>query len=137
MGFEHIKLKANDLFSEAGYISEIQGDTDYQQALKLMEELIEDYDKQRPLIEILSASIERWENTADEFSEFNQCINALNSGVSTLKLLMEQHGLSIAHVPEVGSNTLVSKVLNGKRNLTKNHIEALSKRFGVSPALFF
>ncbi|MEE9444591.1 MAG: hypothetical protein V3V19_02890 [Cocleimonas sp.] len=37
MGFEHIKLKANDLFSEAGYISEIQGDTDYQQALKLME----------------------------------------------------------------------------------------------------
>ena len=50
---------------------------------------------------------------------------------------MEQHGLGIANVPEIGSNTLVSKVLNGKRNLTRNHIEALSERFGVSPALFF
>lgn len=136
MGFEQIKLKANDLFSEASYISEIHNNAEFLQALELMEELIEDYDKQRPLIEMLSASIERWENTADEFSEFNQRIEALD-GVATLKLLMEQHGLSIANVPEIGSNTLVSKVLNGKRNLTKNHIEALSKRFGVSPALFF
>jgi HTH-type transcriptional regulator/antitoxin HigA len=136
MGFEQIKLKADALFSEASFITDIQTDAEYQNALALMNELIEDYDKQRPLIEILSTSIERWENTTDEFSEFNQRIKALD-GVATLKLLMEQHKLGIANVPEIGSNTLVSKVLNGKRNLTRNHIEALSKRFGVSPALFF
>ena len=136
MGFEQIKLKADALFSEARFITDIQTDAEYQNALALMDELIEDYDKQRPLIEILSASIERWENTADEFTEFNQRIKALD-GVATLKLLMEQHGLGISNVPEIGSNTLVSKVLNGKRNLTRNHIEALSERFGVSPALFF
>ncbi len=136
MGFEQIKLKADALFSEARFITDIQTDAEYQNALALMNELIEDYDKQRPLIEILSTSIERWENTTDEFSEFNQRIKALD-GVATLKLLMEQHKLGIANVPEIGSNTLVSKVLNGKRNLTRNHIEALSKRFGVSPALFF
>ena len=136
MGFEQIKLKADALFSEARFITDIQTDAEYQNALALMDELIEDYDKQRPLIEILSASIERWENSADEFTEFNQRIKALG-GVATLKLLMEQHGLGIANMPEIGSNTLVSKVLNGKRNLTRNHIEALSKRFGVSPALFF
>ena len=136
MGFEQIKLKANELFSEATYIIEIQNDGEYQQALALMEELIEDYDQQRPLIEILSASIERWENTADEFSEFNQRIAKLDD-VSVLKLIMEQHQLGIADLPEVGSKTLISKILNHKRNLTKNHIEALSERFGVSPALFF
>ena len=75
--FEKIKLKANALFSEARFISDIQTCAEYQNALALMDELIEDYDKQRPLIEILSASIERWENTADEFTEFNQRIKAL------------------------------------------------------------
>jgi len=136
MGFEQIKLKADALFSEAHFITDIKTNKEYQIALALMDDLIQDYDKQRPLIEILSNSIERWENTTDEFSEFNQRIKALD-GVDTLKLLMEQHKLGIANVPEIGSNTLVSKVLNGKRNLTRNHIEALSKRFGVSPALFF
>ena len=136
MGFEQIKLKADALFSEARFITDIQTDAEYQEALAFMDELIEDYDKQPPLIEILSASIERWENTADEFTKFNQRIKALD-GVATLKLLMEQHGLGIANMPEIGSNTLVSKILNGKRNLTRNHIEALSERFGVSPALFF
>ena len=136
MDFKQIKLKANELFSEATYIIEIQNNDEYQQALALMEELIEDYDQQRPLIEILSASIERWENTADEFSEFNQRIAKLDD-VAVLKLIMEQHQLGIADLPEVGSKTLISKILNHKRNLTKNHIEALSERFGVSPALFF
>ncbi len=137
MGYEQLKLKADELFSEAPFITAITNNEEYQSALALMDELFEDYGKQRPLIEILSASIERWENTADEFKDFNQRIDALDSGISTLKLLMEQHGLGIANMPEIGSNTLVSKVLNGKRNLTKNHIEALSKRFGVSPAIFF
>lgn len=136
MGFEQIILKANELFTQAAYIGEVHNETEYQQALALMDELIEDYDKQRRLIEILSASIERWENTAEEFTEFNQRIAELDD-VSTLKLIMEQHQLGIADLPEVGSKTLVSKILNHKRNLTRNHIEALSKRFGISPALFF
>ncbi len=136
MGFAQIKEKAHELFSEASFISKIRNDAEYQQALALMDDLIEDYEKQRTLIEILSTSIERWENNAKEFIEFNQRIAELD-GVATLKLLMEQHQLGISNVPEIGSNTLVSKVLNHKRNLTRNHIEALSKRFGVSPALFF
>jgi antitoxin component HigA of HigAB toxin-antitoxin module len=31
----------------------------------------------------------------------------------------------------------ISEVLNGKRELTKEHIRRLSERFKVSPALFF
>jgi len=136
MGFEQIKLKANELFSEANFISEIQNEDDYQNALSLMDNLVDDYEKQRPLIEILSNTIERWENTSKEFTEFNQRIAKLDD-ISTLKLIMEQHGLGIADLPEIGSKTLISKILNRKRNLTKNHIEAISERFSVSPSLFF
>jgi len=60
------------------------------------------------------------------------------NGVDVLKLLMEQHHLGVADLPEIGSKSLVSKILNGRgRNLTKDHIDALSKRFSVSPAIFF
>ena len=40
-------------------------------------------------------------------------------------------------VPQLGSESIVSEILSGKRELNKNHIERLSKRFNVSPELFF
>jgi len=42
--------------------------------------LIESYDEYRPLIDVLSSSIEQWEDGADEFVEFNKRNAALNSG---------------------------------------------------------
>ena len=36
-----------------------------------------------------------------------------------------------------GSESIVSEVLHKKRDLSKTHIEKLSKRFHVSPAMFF
>jgi len=56
--------------------------------------------------------------------------------VEMLKFLMKQHGLGQNDLPEIGSQSLVSKILNGERQLTLVHIRALSKRFGVSPAVF-
>ena len=59
------------------------------------------------------------------------------SGVEMLKFLTEQRGLSQSEIPEVGSQGVVSEVLNGKRGLNKRQIEALSRRFHLSPAAFF
>ena len=39
--------------------------------------------------------------------------------------------------PKIGNKTLISKILNGRRSLTKEHIAKLSERFAISPALFF
>jgi HTH-type transcriptional regulator/antitoxin HigA len=137
MGFAAIKERAHALFDEAGFIGHIAHEDDYTQALALMDDLVEDYEANRPLIEVLARSIERWENESDDFTEFNARISKLG-GVDALRLLMEQHGLGVADLPEIGSKSLVSKILNGRgRNLTKDHIAALSKRFSVSPALFF
>ena len=40
-------------------------------------------------------------------------------------------------VPIFGSESIVSEVLHRKRELNKTHIAKLSKRFHVSPAVFF
>lgn len=137
MAVSDVIEEARAVFDKAGYIAHIQDQSDYEKALVLMDELIEDYDCNRALIEVLSTSIERWEASADEFAEFNRQVEAMDDGVAVLRLLMDQHGLTGSDLPELGSKSLVSKILKGERSLTRRHIEALSRRFGVSPTLFF
>ena len=138
MDFSCIKTKADDLFREAGFLSSINTEAEYEQALYLMEELIEEYDKYVPLIEMLSASIERWEHEADEFTQFNQRIEGLDDGVAVLRTLMDQYRLKTDDLrEEIGGRSLVSMILNGSRKLTRDHIQALSDRFHLSPSVFF
>lgn len=55
-----------------------------------------------------------------------------------LKFLMEQHGLNQDDLSEdLGGQPVVSDIIHGKRKLTREHIERLSKRFHISPATFF
>ena len=137
MSITSIKKKAKSLFSEASFITQIKKDAEYQQALALMDALFDDYDACKPLIDILAVSITNWEDNAAEFVEFNQRIEKIND-VDVLKFLMEQHHLGIADLPEIGSKSLVSRIINGRdRHLTKKHIAALSQRFMVSPSVFF
>lgn len=136
MGFAALKKKAHTLFDEASFISHIHNDKEHQLALNLMEELLEDYDYNFSLIEILSVSIERWENESKSFRQFNAAIRALKPDTTMLKILMDHHNLGVADFPEIGSKSLVSKIINNKRRLTLDHIHALSKRFGIDPALF-
>jgi HTH-type transcriptional regulator/antitoxin HigA len=135
--FALIKDKAKSLFAEAAFIGHIYNEDDYAQALALMDELIESYDEYRPLIEVLSSSIERWESTADELIDFNTRNVALNTGVAVLRALMDQHHLNTTDFQkEIGGKSMVSMILSGSRQLNKEHIEALSRRFKISPALF-
>jgi HTH-type transcriptional regulator/antitoxin HigA len=55
-----------------------------------------------------------------------------------LEFLMEQNDLSQYDLAkELGGQPVVSQILRGKRKLTREHIERLSKRFGVTPATFY
>lgn len=50
---------------------------------------------------------------------------------------MEQHGLDQSDLKnEIGSQGVVSEVLNGKRQFNLTHIKKLAKRFHVTPATF-
>ncbi|AYM75643.1 transcriptional regulator [Janthinobacterium agaricidamnosum] len=58
------------------------------------------------------------------------------SPAATLRQLMEQHALTQSDVPEVGTQGVVSEVLNGKRDLNVRQIKALAQRFDVPPSVF-
>lgn len=58
------------------------------------------------------------------------------SGVDALRYLMEEHELTQADLPEVGSQGVVSEILRGKRKLNMRQVQALAARFNVSPAVF-
>ncbi|SHJ67668.1 HTH-type transcriptional regulator / antitoxin HigA [Pseudomonas luteola] len=53
-----------------------------------------------------------------------------------LAFLMEQHKLRQSDLPEVGTQSVVSEILSGKRELNVRQIKALCERFGCSPAVF-
>jgi HTH-type transcriptional regulator/antitoxin HigA len=54
-----------------------------------------------------------------------------------LRFLMEQQDLRQADLAEdFGSQSNVSEVLNGKREINARQARSLAKRFGVSPAVF-
>lgn len=60
------------------------------------------------------------------------------SPIEVLRTLMDANGLRQKDLASIfGSESIVSEVLRKKRGLNKTHIERLSKRFRVSPALFF
>ncbi|MNN05477.1 Antitoxin HigA [compost metagenome] len=59
------------------------------------------------------------------------------SGVDVLRYLMQEHGLSQADLPEVGTQSVISEILSGKRQLNVRHIRGLSERFGVPADVFF
>ncbi|CAM3952401.1 transcriptional regulator [Vreelandella rituensis] len=129
--------EAKAVFRAVPFLSRIHSEEEYQAALTIVEDLIDDFDNNTALIERLTDAIEEWENTSETFAEFNAGVQSQDA-VDMLRFLMDQHGLGVADLPEIGSKSLVSKILNRRgRDLTRRHIEALSKRFGVSPALFF
>ena len=61
-----------------------------------------------------------------------------SSPVAVLTELMNANDLRQKDLaPVFGAESIVSEVLSGKREMNKNHIERLSKKFNVSPAVFF
>jgi len=60
------------------------------------------------------------------------------SPLEVLRALMGAHDLRQKDLVLIfGSESIVSEVLHKKRCLNKTHIQKLSKRFHVSPAVFF
>jgi HTH-type transcriptional regulator/antitoxin HigA len=57
--------------------------------------------------------------------------------IALVRTLMRQHKLTGNDLPEIGDKTMVSKVLNEKRSLTRSAIEKLCARFGLRPSQFF
>ncbi len=87
-------------------------------------------DEQEKYAEVLMALIEAYEE------EHHSVPDA--SPVDVLRTLMDANDLRQKDSASIfGSERIVSEVLHRKRVLNKAHIEKLSKRFNISPAVFF
>ena len=118
----------------------LENNDQYEQALQLIESLLEEAEDNKdeplnPIIELLSESIRKYEARDPRFEDFDRAVKEC-TGVDIVRLLMDQHGLGMKDLPEIGSKSMVSRVLSGQRELSKKHILALSERFGVEPGLF-
>lgn len=81
-------------------------------------------------IELMTLLVERYEAERFPVPEAEP--------LDVLKFLLEQNSLSQRDIAsELGSESTVSLVLSGKRQLNRDHIARLSRRFNVSPAVFF
>lgn len=109
---------------------------DYQEALELVEYLLIN-DPTSPLLDMVSRKITEYEDRLPEVVAFREQMNAIPPGIAVLKTLMDQHQLRQSDFQqEIGSKSMVCRVLSGERQLTTEHIRKLSRRFGISPALF-
>ena len=120
----------------------IAGAEEYESALETLEQVLESSsdtldDSMNPLIDMLSHAIERYEAQDDELLAFVAEVEAIPADIALLRTLMSQHQLTGRDFPEIGDKTMVSKVLNGKRSLSRQAIEKLSERFDLRPSMFF
>lgn len=120
----------------------IKDDAHYGEALALTESLLEEADDSsddpiNAIIDLLGHAIETYENRNQELAAFEARAMGQPADLALLRLLMAQHRLGTADLPEIGSKSMVSRVLSGGRSLSKNHIKALSQRFHIDPGLFF
>ena len=59
------------------------------------------------------------------------------SGKAVLRFLMDQHNHKLKDMTDVAPMSVISEILNGKRELNKGQIERLAAKYAVSPAVFF
>jgi HTH-type transcriptional regulator/antitoxin HigA len=111
----------------------IQGEVDNQRYIDMLEHyaaLPSPTKAQGKLIELLTVLVESFENKHYPVPDAGP--------LDIIRHLMEVHKLRQKDLADVfGTESIVSDVLNGKRDLAKEHIRRLSARFNVSPAVFF
>ena len=112
----------------------IRTEADYNKAIGMLNRLLDEVgdNEAHPLfnfIEVLGTLIESYEEDHVKIPDV--------PAREVLKFLMQEHNLTQHDLSEIGSQGVVSEILCGKRELNTRQIKALSKRFGVSPAVFF
>lgn len=112
----------------------IRNEEEYEQAIERLNDLIDEIgtNQQHPLyhlLDTLGTLIEVYE--ADHY-EFPNC-----SGSDVLAYLMEEHGLSLSDLPEIGSSETIEAILNKDIALTLSQVQQLAQRFKVQPQVFF
>ena len=111
----------------------IRNEREYNAAVKRLNELLDEIgdNEKHPLyglLDTLGALIHVYEEEHYPIPDV--------TGVEVLRFLMDEHGLTQSDLPEVGSQGVVSEILNGKRELNIRQVRSLAEMFKVSSAVF-
>ena len=111
----------------------IRNEREYDAAVERMNELLDEIgaDENHPLYSLLDTL-----GTLIEAYEEEHLVIPDANGAEVLRFIMDEQGLTQSELPEVGSQGVVSEILNGKRELNIRQIRALAKRFKVSASVF-
>jgi len=112
----------------------IRNEEEYDQAIVMLNDLVDivgsnEYHILSELMDMLGDRVHAYEEEHYMMPEVK--------GADALRFLMDEHALKQADLREVGSQGVVSEILNGRRELNTRQIRLLAERFHVSPAVFF
>jgi HTH-type transcriptional regulator/antitoxin HigA len=112
----------------------ITGEKDYKRRVRVMDELLDriganESHRLMPLLDLVTKEVEAYEAKRQTLPEA--------APAKVLAFLMEEHNLKQTDLAEeLGGQSIVSAILNGKRELNTRQVKALAARFNVSPAVF-
>ena len=115
-------------------LATIHSQAEYERAVGFMNQLLEEVGDNEEheladMLELLGQLVEDYE------SQHHAVPDAQPAQV--LRFLMEQHALKQADLaPELGTQSVVSEILTGSRQINARQAKALATRFGVSAAVF-
>lgn len=114
-------------------LKEIKTEAENEEALEIIMELMHKKNltlEEEELYQLLIVLVEKFER------EYYLCGNSTNSH-SLLLFLMEQKGIKQKDLVDIiGSKKVVSDIVNGKINISKDQAKALADFFGVDGELF-
>ena len=114
-------------------IFSINNEDEYDLAVERLNTLLDEVgtNEQHPLYELLdtlSTVVHAYEEKHHSVPECN--------GTEVLEFLMAEHQLNPSDLPEIGTSSVIEKILNEEKELTIKQIKVLAKKFSVSPAVF-
>ncbi|KIA79948.1 hypothetical protein QR66_13080 [Chromobacterium piscinae] len=126
-------LKAWQAFSQLTDIRPIREPAHYDQLCDLLNALWDETQgkEEHPLADLcrlVGMLVDRYEQAHHPANQV--------SGLDALRFLMQEHGLQLGDMTEIGSPVTVAEVLAGARELSLRQVKQLAARFGVSPATF-
>ena len=130
--------RSYDAFRTVAGVGAIRSEADHRRALALIEAILDETrdtpareDASHPLadlLDLLTAAVHEYE--ADHYAI------PVSSPREVLRFLMDQHGLTQSDLPEVGSQSVISEILAGRRTFNTRQIAALVQRFHVAADAF-
>ena len=125
------------LFHQAsGLGTPIANEQQYEEALAAASELMDglaasdESSTMAGLVELLAERIQAYEAREHPWP-------ASATPAQVLRFLMDERGMKQSDLADIGSQGVVSEILNGKRDLNVRQIGRLAEIFHVSPATFF